>query len=271
MRNTASLYNSDTSATHSGYRMWHFLNCRSRIIEPPFAIPMAKQKSPTKIEAKNNLHSLIYPLLHLFYLLGKERHGHIQLQFLVKLANKTCLHISELRKYIVLVLIMILAIKTKFYIQNKQHFNNFFTEREQRTLPSFLVVKCNLKITIVITVCGFQQSLSTIMTKFKLNISFFLFTIIAQLLQSYISYPISSKYCFHFSGVQKLLSFQRMTSDRSGTCKSQHYSFTLKIETVIQIFGFCTVYVTGDVVKWKQLGVFQFITKNSIIFPSSIC
>lgn len=101
MRNIASLCGSDTSVTHSGYRMWSLLNCSSRIVEPAFAISISKQqKSPTDMEAKNNLHFLIYPSLHLFCLSGKERHRHILLRFLVKMANKTCLCISELRKYI---------------------------------------------------------------------------------------------------------------------------------------------------------------------------
>lgn len=50
----------------------------------------------------------------------------------------------------------------------------------------------------------------------------------------------------------------------------QYYSFNLKIETVIQIFHFNTVYITGDVVKWQQLGFLQYYYKSefhNISFP----
>lgn len=100
MWNIASLCNFDTLVIHSGYRIWYFFDCQSRIIELSFVISMSKQqKSPTKIEAKNNLYFLVYPSLELFCFLGKGRHRHC-CQFLVKLANKTFLYISELRKNI---------------------------------------------------------------------------------------------------------------------------------------------------------------------------
>lgn len=78
MRNIASRYNSDPSITDSGCRICHFF--ADPLIKLSFIISVLKQqKSPIKMEAKNNLYFLICPSLELFCSLGKGRHGHILL------------------------------------------------------------------------------------------------------------------------------------------------------------------------------------------------